>query len=249
MDIKEKISLVTGGTHGIGAATVRALAENGSDISIIHRTESRDANALQSEIEKLGRRCLMNIGDLSDPEVARKVVENTYKSFGSIDILVHAAGMAVPGSLLLVSIDDWYKAFDIHVHAIFHLCRSVVPIMQKVKEGAIILISSVAGIRGCAGSIAYGVAKGAVQQFTRSMARELANDNIRVNCVSPGIIRTRLQDYLTQKQVKNNIENRIPLHREGKPEDVAELILMLITNQFITGENVTIDGGMTMRIV
>jgi len=93
------------------------------------------------------------------------------------------------------------------------------------------------------------VVKGAIPQFTRALAYELADDNIRVNCVSPGVIRTRFQNYLTKEQVKNNIENRIPLHREGTAEDVADVICMLVKNDFITGENVVIDGGMTMRIV
>jgi 3-oxoacyl-[acyl-carrier protein] reductase len=121
--------------------------------------------------------------------------------------------------------------------------------MKRKREGSIVLISSAAGRRGCLGAIAYGVVKGALPQLARSLARELAEDNIRVNTVSPGIIRTSFQDYLSPEQVKNNIENRIPLHREGRPEDVAEVIAMLVTNDFITGETIAIDGGMTMRIV
>ena len=111
------------------------------------------------------------------------------------------------------------------------------------------MISSVAGLRGCLGAIAYGVVKGALLQFARSLARELADDNIRVNCVSPGLIQTRFQDYLTPEQLSHNVNNRIPLHRVGKPEDVAAAIALLITNDFITGENLVVDGGMTMRIV
>ena len=98
------------------------------------------------------------------------------------------------------------------------------------------------------GAIAYGVVKGALPQFGRALARELADDNIRVNVVSPGVIRTPFQDILSPEQAKNNIDNRIPLHREGKPEDVAGLIALLVSNDFITGETVSIDGGMTMRI-
>lgn len=139
--------------------------------------------------------------------------------------------------------------FNNHVHAIFHLCRAAVPMMKKKREGSIILISSAAGARGCLGAIAYGVAKGALPQFARSLARELADDNIRVNAVSPGIIRTPFQDYLTPEQVEENVENRIPLHREGKPEDVAEVIAMLVVNDFVAGETMTVDGGMAMRIV
>jgi NAD(P)-dependent dehydrogenase (short-subunit alcohol dehydrogenase family) len=121
--------------------------------------------------------------------------------------------------------------------------------MTKQGEGAIILLGSAAGLRGCLGALAYGVVKGALPQFARSLARELADNRIRVNCVSPGIIRTPFQDFLTPEQAANNIKNRIPLHREGRPDDVAEMIVTLVENDFITGENIVIDGGMTMRIV
>ena len=141
------------------------------------------------------------------------------------------------------------SAFAVHVHSIFHFARAVAPHMAKQGEGAIVLLGSAAGLRGCLGSLAYGVAKGALPQFARSLARELADQHIRVNCVSPGVIRTPFQDFLTPEQVRNNIENRIPLHMEGKPEDVAELVITLVENDFITGENFVIDGGVTMRIV
>jgi NAD(P)-dependent dehydrogenase (short-subunit alcohol dehydrogenase family) len=141
------------------------------------------------------------------------------------------------------------NAFAVHVHSVFHLVRAAAPNMAKQGEGAVILLSSAAGLRGCDGTLAYGVVKGALPQFARNLARELADQCIRVNCVSPGVIRTRFQDTLTPEQVKNNLDNRIPLHIEGKPEDVAELIVAVVENDFITGENFVIDGGMTMRIV
>jgi len=129
------------------------------------------------------------------------------------------------------------------------LSRAAVPHMVQQGEGAIILIGSAAGLRGCLGAIAYGVVKGALPQFARALARELADNNIRVNCVSPGVIRTPFQDFLKPEQVRNNISNRIPLHREGQPEDVARAIAALVENEFITGENLVIDGGMAMRMV
>lgn len=249
MRLDGKVSLITGGTKGIGAAAAIELARLGSDVALNGRHMDNEADAVQAKIAALGRRCALIAGDMSDPDQVMRCVHETVKQLGGVDVLVHAAGQAVPGSLLDVSPESWYRAFDVHVHAVFHLCRAVVPLMREKHEGAIILISSAAGLRGCLGAIAYGVVKGALPQFARSLARELADDNIRVNCVSPGIIRTRFQDYLTPDQVKNNIERRIPLHREGKPEDVAGLIAMLAANNFITGENVAVDGGMTMRIV
>ena len=141
------------------------------------------------------------------------------------------------------------NAFAVHVHAVFHLAKAAAPHMAKQGEGAIILLGSAAGLRGCLGALAYGVVKGALPQFARSLARELADQNIRVNCVSPGVIRTPFQAHLTPEQVSENIDKRIPLHREGQPEEVARVIESLIENDFITGENIVIDGGMTMRVV
>ena len=249
MKLEGKVSLITGGAGGIGAATALELARLGSDIMIVDWRIDARAKEVRNRIESLGRSCFMLQADMSLPEEVTRSVQQTANQMGSVDVLVHAAGGGVPGNLLEVTPQAWYGAFNIHVHAVFHLCRAAVPFMKKKREGAIILISSAAGSRGCLGAFAYGVVKGALPQFARSLARELADDNIRVNAVSPGIIRTPFQDYLTPEQVENNIQNRIPLHREGKPEDVAEAIAMLITDDFVTGETLAVDGGMAMRIV
>jgi NAD(P)-dependent dehydrogenase (short-subunit alcohol dehydrogenase family) len=187
--------------------------------------------------------------DLSDPKDCRRCVDQAARKFGRLDVLVHSAGGPVPGGLNEVSDESWMSAFAVHVHAVFHLSRAAAPHIAKQGEGAIILLGSAAGLRGCLGALAYGVAKGALPQFARALARELAEQNIRVNCVSPGIIRTPFQNHLTLEQVSNNIRSRIPLRREGQPDEVARLIESLIKNDFITGENVVIDGGMSMRIV
>ena len=249
MKLCGKVCLITGGTRGIGAASAVELARQGADIAINGRLADREAESIKAEIEALGRRCYLHIGDVSRPAEAANCVQATAEALGRLDVLVHSAGGPAPGSLREVDPEVWYQAFDIHIHAVFHLTRAAIPWMQKQGEGSIVLISSAAGLRGCLGAIAYGVVKGALPQFARSMARELAEHNIRVNCVSPGIIRTRFHDSLTDAQNKDNVERRIPLHREGKPADVAEVIATLVRNDFITGENIVIDGGMTMRIV
>ncbi|MBX2925445.1 MAG: SDR family oxidoreductase [Chitinophagaceae bacterium] len=247
MQLRNKTAIVTGGTHGIGAATAIQLAERGVGIALVARHEGD--GVLQKKIEALGVPCITVAADLSKEEECLRAVETVYRKLGAVDILVHSAGSAAPGSLLNGAREVWYHAFDIHVHAVFHLCRAAVPYMKAKKEGAIVLVASAAGLRGVKNALTYAVVKGALPQFCRALAFELSDDNITVNCVSPGVIRTRFQDFLTAEQVKNNVENRIPLHREGKPEDVAEVIITLITNSFITGENVVIDGGMTMRVV
>ena len=247
MELKNKIDLITGGTHGIGAETALKLASDGVKLCLVAR--NTDKTDIKTKIENLGGECITISADLSKPEECTRVVEETIRQLGSVDILVHSAGSAAPGGLLTGAKEVWYQAFDIHIHAAFHLCIAAVPFMKNKKEGAIIFISSAAGIRGVKNALAYATVKGALPQFTRALAFEVGDDNIRVNCVSPGFIRTRFQDYLAPEQVKNNIDNRIPLHREGTPEDVAEAICMLVKNDFITGENIVVDGGMTMRIV
>jgi NAD(P)-dependent dehydrogenase (short-subunit alcohol dehydrogenase family) len=250
MNLERKVCLITGGSSGIGAATAREFAFRGADVAICGLTADEAlAASMKKEIEAMGRRVLTLTADVASPAEAALCVERTVASFGRLDVLVHCAGGPAQGSLLEGDPCVWYKAFDIHVHAAYHLSRVAAPRMMENGGGAILLISSAAGSRGCAGAIAYGVAKGAIPQLTRAMARELADYNIRVNCVSPGIIRTRFQDYLTPEQVENNTRNRIPLHREGRPEEVALALAALVENDFITGAEIPVDGGMTMRMV
>jgi NAD(P)-dependent dehydrogenase (short-subunit alcohol dehydrogenase family) len=250
MDLTGKVCLVTGGTSGIGAATAKALLARGANVvSASRRGASEPFAELQATAKENGSRIEFIGINVADAGACRDCVNQIVENFGRIDALVHAAGGPVPGGLHEVSEEDWMNAFAVHVHSIFHLARAIAPRMAKQGEGAIILLGSAAGLRGCLGALAYGVVKGALPQFARSLARELADQRIRVNCVSPGVIRTPFQDSLTVEQVLNNIENRIPLHREGKPEDVAALIVTLLENDFITGEDFVIDGGMTMRIV
>lgn len=244
--LKDKTVLITGGTHGIGAETALCMAAQGARLCLAARN-ARTAE-IASKLEKMGVDFVLLSADLSKENECYRLVEQAHERFGGIDVLVHSAGSAAPGSLLNGAHKVWYQAFDIHVHAAFHLCRAVVPHMKN-RQGAIVLISSAAGLRGVRNALAYAVVKGAIPQFTRALALELSDFDIRVNCVSPGVIRTRFQDHLSNEQVKNNIENRIPLHREGTAADVAEVICMLVKNRFITGENFVIDGGMTMRIV
>jgi len=250
MNLEGTVCLITGGSSGIGAATAREFARRGADIAICGLPADESlACEVKRDVEALNRRAVTIMADIADTAQAAECVQRTVESLGRLDVLVHCAGGPAPGGLLEVSEETWYKAFDIHVHAVFHLVRGAVPCMARQGSGVILLISSAAGSRGCAGAIAYGVAKGAIPQFTRALARELADYNIRVNCVSPGIIRTRFQDYLTEEQVQNNIKNRIPLHREGRPEDVSAALAALAENDFITGAEVPVDGGMAMRMV
>lgn len=248
MDLHGKVCLITGGSSGIGASTAQRLARRGARVVSV----SRNGHPWDPSLPPGGGNglhiCFVK-ADVSDPEACQSCVDQAAQEFGRLDILVHSAGGHAPGGLHEVSEKAWMSAFAVHVHAVFHLSRAAVPHMAKQGEGAIILLGSAAGLRGCLGALAYGVAKGALPQFARALARELAGQNIRVNCVSPGVIRTPFQSHLTPEQVTANLRDRIPLRREGQPDQVARLIESLLENDFITGENFVIDGGMSMRMV
>lgn len=249
MDLKQKRALVTGGTKGIGAAIALDFASHGANVVINGRSEDDAARSVLKQIEEAGVQGHFVAADMAEPAHLESLVEQTVAKLGGIDLLVHNAGGPAPGKLEDVTPEDWMYAFDVHVHAAYHLCRFALPHLRKNDEGAILLVSSAAGIRGCPGAVVYGTVKGAIVQLTRMLARDVADDNIRVNCVAPGIIRTRFHQHMTPESQKHNLSNRIPLHREGTSEDVAEVVHLLATNNFMTGETVVVDGGMTMQIV
>lgn len=248
MQLNGKVALVTGGTRGIGAAAAVALAKEGADVAIVGRTEDDDARQTKRAIEATGRRCELILADCGKPADATRSVEETVKRLGGVDVLVHSAGGPVNGGLLELTPEAWHGAFDVHVHAIFYLCRAAIPHMRPKKEGAVVLISSTAGKLAIPSHIAYQAVKGAIPHITRGLAREFAPDNIRINCVAPGVVRTKFHEKMTPEQKKLNLEQRIPLKREGTPEQVADVIMMLVKNEYMTGDTVTIDGGLTMRI-
>lgn len=248
MNLQGKACLITGGTKGIGAATAIEFATLGADIAITGRRNDAEAKKTVAAVTALGRKCELILGDIALPETSKSAVEQTIAKLGGIDVLVHSAGGLVPGGLLDLTPEAWHAGFDVHVHAVFYLCRAAVPHMKSKKEGSIVLISSSAGKRAIRTNVAYQAVKGALPQLTRALAFELADFNIRVNCVAPGVIRTAFHDNMPAEVKENNLKNRIPLHREGTIEQVASLIREMATNEYVTGETFSIDGGLTMRI-
>ncbi len=249
MNLENKVCLITGGTKGIGAAAAIALAERGAKVAVVAR-RLNDAEAVETRaaLEKIGRQFVTMEGDMGKPADALRAVQETTRLLGPVDVLVHCAGGPVNGGLFEVTPEAWQAAFDVHVHAVYHLCRAAIPAMREKKEGAIILISSTAGIRGIKTNVAYQTVKGSLPQMTRALAYEFAPDNIRVNCVAPGVVRTAFHAAMPPEVKKHNLENRIPLRREGTPAQVASSIVELVTNDYITGQTVVVDGGLTMRI-
>jgi NAD(P)-dependent dehydrogenase (short-subunit alcohol dehydrogenase family) len=244
-DVTNKTALVTGGTRGIGLAIAEAILAQGGNVALNGRAATPEAEAL---IARHGpARVAIDLADVAVPDQAAGLVTRTAARFGRLDILVHSAGGPVPGTIMELSPESWMDAFALHVHAVFHLFRAAHPYLSR-DGGAVVLVSSVAGLRGCPNSVAYQTVKGALIPLAKALAVDNAAAGIRVNVIAPGIIRTRFHEKMTDAARAHNIANRIPLHREGTVDDVAEATLALIRNDFITGEIVTIDGGMSMRI-
>jgi NAD(P)-dependent dehydrogenase (short-subunit alcohol dehydrogenase family) len=248
MILTGKRALITGGTKGIGAAIAIDLARQGCDVAVNGRYDDTSAAAVRQEISATGRKCVSIIADVAKPEEVDRVVSEAEAGLGGLDILIHSAGGPSLGRIDECSPEQWKATFDVHVHAAYFLCRRALPTLRKAGQGAIVFISSVAGLRGVPGHIVYGVVKGAMLQFTRCLARDEADNNIRVNCVAPGIIRTRFHDSMTPEAKAHNLAVRIPLHREGTPEQVAEAVRLLVANDFITGETIVVDGGTSMQV-
>lgn len=249
MELKGRVAIVTGGTSGIGLATATSLAHQGTSLVLCARSGNP---AVISDLTAIGHQhgadCVFVAGDVRNPETSARLVTAAQNEFGRIDAVVHAAGGPAPGTALSQSYDSWLDAFDVHVNSVFHLFRAAHGGLVA-SRGSMVLLSSAAALRGCPGTIAYQTVKAALIQMARALARDHAAEGIRVNCVAPGIIRTPFQANMTEEARLNNLKNRIPLGREGTSEQVASMILQLLTNDFVTGETVVVDGGMSMRMV
>lgn len=243
--IAGKVAVVTGGTRGIGLGIAQQILSAGGTVVINGRSPTDEASAL---LARYGSdRVAIHLGDVSQPGEATGLVEYAAARFSTVDILVHSAGGPAPGTIMDLTTERWMDAFAIHVHPVFHLFRAAHPYLGR-QGGAVLLVSSVAGLRGCPGTVVYQTVKGALIPLAKALAFDNAALNIRVNVIAPGIIRTRFHDAMSEAARVHNITNRIPLRREGSVEDVAEAAMALLQNEFITGEVMTIDGGMSMRV-
>ncbi len=242
-----EVAVITGGTRGIGGAIAAALARRNVRLVLNGRNRDAEVDQLLSTLGQLTEVRFV-AGDASDGAFATELVKQATDQFGRIDYVVPAAGGPNPGKITDLSFDQWADAFRVHVHAVFHLFRASHAALA-VRGGGFLMIGSVAGKRGCPGTIAYQTAKGALPQMARALARDHAQEGIRVNVVEPGIIRTRFHAAMTPEAERNNLDNRIPLGRFGTPDQVASAAIELLTNPFITGETLALDGGMSMRMV
>ena len=244
---ERKVVLVTGGSRGIGKEVAEIYAENGYDVVINYVSDRTDLEGIKKEFEEKKVKCLLIKADVSNSEDVEKMIEEAIKEFGKIDVLVNNAGITRDTLLMRMSEEDFDKVIEINLKGTYLVTKQVTKYMMKKRQGSIINLASVVGVVGNAGQANYAASKAGIIGFTKSIAKELASRNIRVNAVAPGFIETDMTNIL-KDEVKENIGNQIPLKRMGTAREVAEVIYFLGTDKssYITGQVINIDGGMVM---
>jgi len=246
INLSRKIAVITGGSRGIGAAAARLLAQAGADVAINYHTREDAARNVRETIETAGQKCLIVQADFSRADDVNRFVDAVMDEYGRIDILVNNHGIWNDGPIAEMTLDTWNETLRINLTSVYLLCRKVVPVMRRLKGGRIINVSSTAGQRGEAFHSHYAASKGAIISFTKSLAAELASDNILVNSIAPGWVDTDMcSEVFSDPQFKKEIENSIPLKRIPLPEDIAGPILFLASDlsRHITGEIINVNGG------
>lgn len=242
-----KAAIVTGGTRGIGRAVVLTLCEAGADCAFTYAANSAMAERLVEEVHRLGRKAIPFQLDARDFEGAKTLIESVKNEFGKLDLLVNNAGITRDKSLMMMNQEDWAKVIDTNLTGVFNITRASIITFLKQKSGNIVNVSSVSGIHPLAGQVNYAAAKAGVIGFTKSLAKEVAPYNIRVNAVAPGFIETDMTAELGEKS-REKFMKMIPLQRLGTPDEVANTVLFLLSDdsQYITGQTLQIDGGLGM---
>ncbi len=247
MRFDRKVALVTGAARGIGRAIALALAQEGADVVVVDVDQGRAQQVVQ-EIEGLGRKARVISADVSDRTAVQRLVSETLSLFGRIDILVNNAGIIRRGTFLEHDPQEWERVLSVNLGGTFNCTREVVPLMINQGGGRIINISSVVGRMGdIASAPSYGTSKGAINTFTRSLARELAPHGITVNAVAPHAIETEMSQEWPEEKRRQIVE-AIPMKRLGQPEEVAEAVVFLASEgaSFITGHVLDVNGGYLM---
>ncbi|WP_457568500.1 3-oxoacyl-[acyl-carrier-protein] reductase [Desulfurobacterium sp.] len=239
IDLTGRVALVTGGTRGIGKAIAAALKEAGATVYITGTNEEKTKKAA----EELGVNGIkMNV---CDREEVKKAVSEIVENEGKIDILVNNAGITRDTLFVRMKDEDWDSVIETNLTGIYNVTRQIVPLMVKKRSGTIINISSVVGFTGNPGQVNYASAKAALVGFTKSLAKEVAPRGIRVNAIAPGYITTDMTQKIPQK-IKETLIKSIPMRREGKPSEVADVVLFLASDMssYVTGTTIHVNGGL-----
>ncbi|CAM4064200.1 beta-ketoacyl-ACP reductase [Streptococcus penaeicida] len=244
MDIKGKNVFITGSTRGIGLAIAKEFAQLGANIILNGRSEI--APEVLVDFEAFEGKTIFISGDVSDSTDAQRMIDQAVETLGSVDILVNNAGITYDKLVLRMTQEDFETVLRINLIGAFNMTKSVLKPMSKARQGAIINLSSVVGLTGNIGQANYAASKAGLIGFTKSVAKEIAGRGVTVNAIAPGFIESDMTDVLTEK-TKDSILSQIPMKRIGKAQEVAQLATYLAGQNYITGQVIAIDGGMTMQ--
>lgn len=247
MLLEGQTALVTGGSRGIGKACAVALAKEGADVVLSYVSNEAKAAETVNEITKAGGKASAVRFDVSNVDETKAAVAALLKEKGKVDILVNNAGVTSDGLLMRYSADEWDRVLNTNLRGAFVTSQGLLRTMMKARQGSIIHISSIVGVIGNPGQAAYCAAKAGLIGLTKSMAKELASRNIRVNAVAPGFVETDMTHELTEDQQKAMLAT-IPLGRVGKPEEIASAVVYLASpmSNYVTGQTIIVDGGLGM---
>lgn len=248
MLLANRVALVTGATGGLGRAIARSLAGEGARVVLGYARNEAAAQALAAEIAAAGSSALPVQADVSTPEGADGLIAAATGAYGRLDILVNNAGVTRDQLLLRMKPEDWDAVLDTNLKGVFLLTKAAARPMMKARWGRIINITSVAGLVGNAGQANYSAAKAGLVGLTKSVARELASRNITCNAIAPGLISAGMLMELAEAQ-RQAMLDQVPLGRLGRAEDVAAAVVFLASDgaDYITGQTLAVDGGMTMQ--
>ncbi|MFU1795475.1 SDR family NAD(P)-dependent oxidoreductase [Paenibacillus azoreducens] len=249
MRLEGKVALITGAGAGIGKTTAIRFAQEGAKV-IVTDINLESVSQTAAEIEKAGGTALAFKHDVSNEDQWKSIVEESLNQFGSIDALFNNAGIYFIKPIAEIGLDEWNRMISINVTGVFLGLKHVLPVMAKQKSGSVINASSIAGLIGASGHLAYGATKGAVRTMTKDAAIEYASANVRVNSIHPAYINTAMGDYAAQMSQMSEAElgKRVaPMGRFGTVEEVSNLVLFLASDEssYSTGSEFIIDGGAT----
>ena len=253
MELSNKVSLITGGSRGIGRDIALSLAREGSDIAFFYRANQQAANETEKDVSSQGVRCKAYQVDVTDYEQVATAIEKIEKDFGRLDALINNAGRSPAIRFLVdVPLKEWHGVLDLDLTGVFYCCKAAIPLLRKQSKGHIVNISSVVGSSCKEASASYAAAKAGVNALTKVLAKEEGRNGIRVNCIAPGFIEVGMSLKMIEamgEEAFNKMLADIPLSgMKGLPEDISDAIVFLVTSKsrYITGQVIHINGGSWM---